>query len=41
MVDARAVVEALDVVYDLDRVVQELRTGDLVTTEAEADAMRP
>ena len=39
MVDARAVIEALDTVYDLDRVVQELRTGDLVETEAEADAM--
>jgi hypothetical protein len=39
MVDARAVVEVLDAVYDLDRVVEELRTGDLVQTEAEADAM--
>ncbi len=39
MVDARAVIEALDVVYDLDRVVQELRTGEIVETEAEADAM--
>jgi hypothetical protein len=40
MVDSRAVVEVLDVIYDLDRVVEELRTGDLVMTEAEADAMR-
>ncbi|MEM1042320.1 MAG: S46 family peptidase [Bacteroidota bacterium] len=39
MVDARAVLEALDAVYDLDRVVVELRTGALVETEAEADAM--
>ena len=39
MVDARAVTEALDVVYDLDRVVQELQTGEAVATEAEADAM--
>ncbi len=40
MVDARAVLEALDNVYDLDRVVMELRTGSLVETEAEADTMR-
>jgi hypothetical protein len=39
MVDARAVIESLDAVYDLDRVVQELRTGAVVATEAEADAM--
>ncbi|MDX1530071.1 MAG: S46 family peptidase, partial [Rhodothermales bacterium] len=39
MVDARAVLEALDVVYDLDRVVAELRSGEVVATEAEADAM--
>ena len=39
MVDARAVIESLDAVYDLDRIVQELRTGDVVMTEAEADAM--
>ncbi len=37
MVDARAIEAALDVVYDLDRVVLELRTGRLVATEAEAD----
>ncbi len=40
MVDARAVLEALDTVYDLDRAAQELRTGSLVETEAEADAVR-
>ena len=39
MVDARAVIEALDTVYDLDRVVQELQTGEAVATEADADAM--
>ena len=39
MVDSRAVIESLDAVYDLDRIVQELRTGDVVMTEAEADAM--
>ncbi|MEP0548002.1 MAG: S46 family peptidase [Rhodothermales bacterium] len=38
MVDARAVIESLDTVYDLDRIVQELRTGEAVATEAEADA---
>ena len=38
MVDARAVVEALDTVYDLDRIVWELKTGEAVATEAEADA---
>jgi hypothetical protein len=38
MVDARAVIESLDTVYDLDRVVQELKTGEAVATEAEADA---
>ncbi|MDX1493244.1 MAG: S46 family peptidase [Longimicrobiales bacterium] len=36
-VDARAIVEALDVVYDMDRLVLELLTGRLVETEAEAD----
>ncbi|MDX1647568.1 MAG: S46 family peptidase [Longimicrobiales bacterium] len=36
-VDARAILEALDVVYDMDRLVLELTTGRLVTTEAEAD----
>lgn len=37
MVDARAIEAALNVVYDLDRVVLELRTGRLVATEVEAD----
>ena len=37
-VDVRAIVEALDDVYDLDRLVLELTTGQLVETEAEADA---
>jgi len=37
-VDARAILEALDVVYDMDRLVLELTTGELVETEAEADA---
>ena len=37
-VDIRAILEALDVVYDMDRLVLELTTGELVATEAEADA---
>jgi hypothetical protein len=36
-VDVRGVLEALDVVYDLDRLVLELQTGRLAPTEAEAD----
>jgi len=36
-VDVRGVLEALDVVYDLDRLVLELKTGRLAATEAEAD----
>ncbi len=36
-VDIRAILEALDVVYDMDRLVLELRTGRLARTEAEAD----
>jgi hypothetical protein len=36
-VDVRAIIEALDDVYDLDRLVLELTTGRLVETEAEAD----
>ena len=40
MVDARAISTTLDVVYDADRIVQELRTGMLFGTEAEADAGR-
>ncbi len=38
MVDVRAILEALDVMYDADRIVLELTTGRLVNTEAEADA---
>ena len=37
MVDVRAITEALDDVYDADRLVQELLTGALVRSEAEAD----
>jgi len=39
-VDVRAILEALDHVYDLDRLAAELRTGALFTTEAEADRAR-
>lgn len=39
-VDSRAIIEALDVVYDMDRLVLELLTGQLVETEAEADQRR-
>lgn len=39
-VDIRAVLEALDEVYDSDRLVLELTTGELVETEQEADARR-
>jgi hypothetical protein len=38
MVDVRAIREALDKVYDADRIVQELVTGQLFETEAGADA---
>jgi hypothetical protein len=38
MVDVRAIEAALDHVYDLDRIVQEVRTGRLFATEREADA---
>jgi hypothetical protein len=37
MVDARAILAALDHAYDLDRIVQELVTGRVFATEAEAD----
>ena len=37
-VDARAIIAALDIVYDTDRLVAELLTGTLFATEAEADA---
>lgn len=39
MVDARAILAALDHAYDLDRIVQELVTGRVFATEAEADAV--
>jgi hypothetical protein len=39
-VDVRSILESLDVVYDMDRLVEELTEGELVTTEAEADARR-
>jgi hypothetical protein len=35
--DIRGIVEALDEIYDMDRLVLELTTGRLVPTEAEAD----
>jgi hypothetical protein len=37
-VDARAILEALDVVYDMDRLVHELTSGELIETEQAADA---
>jgi hypothetical protein len=40
MVDVRAVIAALDAVYDADRIVLELETGELYETEAAADAAR-
>lgn len=36
-VDSRGISEALDVIYDADRLVQELETGTLYATEEEAD----
>ncbi|HEX9886225.1 MAG TPA: S46 family peptidase [Longimicrobiales bacterium] len=38
MVDVRAILETLDDLYDADRIVMELLTGELFRTEAEADA---
>ena len=38
MVDARAILAALDHAYDLDRIARELVTGRVFATEAEADA---
>ena len=38
MVDVRAIRAALDEVYDADRIVEELETGRLFETEAEAEA---
>ncbi|UCC83542.1 MAG: S46 family peptidase [Gemmatimonadota bacterium] len=40
MVDVRAILAALDAVYDADRIVLELETGQLYETEAAADAVR-
>ena len=39
-VDIRAILAALDHVYEMDRLVVELRSGRLVATEAEADRRR-
>ncbi|MFQ5571064.1 MAG: S46 family peptidase [Rhodothermales bacterium] len=39
-VDARGILEALDEMYDADRIVLELTTGRMVTSEEEADAAR-
>ncbi len=39
-VDVRGMREALDEIYDMDRIVHELSSGELVPTEEEADAMR-
>ena len=38
MVDVRAIREAMDVVYDADRIVQEFLTHELFRTESEANA---
>lgn len=40
MVDVRAILAALDAVYDADRILLELETGRLYETEAAADAAR-
>ncbi|NNM33399.1 MAG: S46 family peptidase, partial [Gemmatimonadetes bacterium] len=39
-VDGRGILEALDEVYDADRIVLELTDGVLAATEAEADRAR-
>ncbi|MDX1741242.1 MAG: S46 family peptidase, partial [Rhodothermales bacterium] len=39
-VDSRGMMEALDVIYDMDRLVLELQDGKFVPTEEEADALR-
>jgi hypothetical protein len=39
-VDARGILEALDVMYGADRLVLEMTSGELVTSEAAADARR-
>ena len=38
-VDARGILEALDEIYDADRIVLELTTGQMVATEDEADTV--
>ncbi len=38
-VDSRGIMEALDDVYEADRIVIELKTGELIPTEEQADAM--
>ena len=38
-VDARGILEVLDDMYDADRLVLELTRGEVVSSEAEADAM--
>lgn len=38
-VDSRGMMEALDEIYDMDRIVLELKTGQLAATEAEADVI--
>jgi S1-C subfamily serine protease len=38
-VDSRGMIEALDEIYDMDRIVLELKTGQLSETEAAADAL--
>jgi hypothetical protein len=40
MVDVRAIRHSLDVVYDADRIVLELDTGQLAASEAEADRVQ-
>ena len=39
-VDSRAILESLDEIFDFDRLVLELTSGELVETEAEADRRR-
>lgn len=39
-VDARGILEVLDDIYDADRLVLELTTGQMASSEAEADAAR-
>ncbi len=39
-VDARGILEALDEIYDADRIALELTTGRMFSTEVEADAAR-